>query len=203
MAGDLWRGYGDQWRWVKGPGAELFQRLYESFGDLPIIAEDLGVITPEVEALRDGFNLPGMKILQFAFCADDDNPYLPHNYQPNCVVYTGTHDNDTTLGWFLSLAKEEREAVVQYVKPDDLAEIHWDMIRLAFSSEAKMAIIPLQDILGLGAQARMNTPSKGQGNWVWRFAPGSLTEDLQKRVLGLTEASGRCALAVPPCPIVR
>ncbi len=202
---DHFRGFEAYWRvpygeataingeWVKGPGEEFFKRLYERLGDLPIIAEDLGVITPEVEALRDGFNLPGMKILQFAFGADETNPYLPHNYTPNCVVYTGTHDNDTTVGWFQSLSEEERDAVLRYLKSNNPADIHWDMIRAAFSSEAKLAIVPLQDILGLDTQARMNTPSKGQGNWVWRFEPGSLTEELRKRLLELAVASGRCA----------
>lgn len=200
---DHFRGFEAYWRvpygestaingtWVKGPGEGLFNSLYQQLGDLPIIAEDLGVITPEVEALRDGFNLPGMKILQFAFGSGDDNPYLPHNYQPNCVVYTGTHDNDTTLGWFHSLSEEERGAVVQYLQSENLAEIHWDMINLAFSSKATIAIVPLQDILGLDTQARMNTPSQGQGNWAWRFEPGSLTAELQQRVLALTEVSGR------------
>ena len=200
---DHFRGFEAYWRvpygektavngaWVKGPGEALFKRMYERLGDLPVIAEDLGVITPEVEALRDGFKLPGMKILQFAFGSGDDNPYLPHNYQPNCVVYTGTHDNDTTQGWFRSLAEAERAVVLEYLKSDNPAEIHWDMIGLAFASAAEMAIIPLQDLLGLGAEARMNTPSKGQGNWAWRFAPGSLTAELQDRLLGLTEASGR------------
>lgn len=135
-----------------------------------------------------------MKILQFAFGSGDANPYLPHNYPANCVVYTGTHDNDTTLGWFGSLAEEEREAVLQYVKCERPEEIHWDMIGLAFSSAAKMAIVPLQDVLGLGAEARMNTPSKGQGNWAWRFERGSLTEALRDRLLRLTEASGRRAV---------
>lgn len=204
---DHFRGFEAYWRvaygeptaingaWVPGPGEDFFRQLYGQLGDLPIIAEDLGVITPEVEALRDTFNLPGMKILQFAFGAGDDNPYLPHNYQANCVVYTGTHDNDTTLGWFRSLAEAEREVVLQYLKCENLEEIHWDMVGLAFHSAAQMAIVPLQDLLGLGSEARMNTPSKGQGNWVWRFGQGSLTEALKDRLLGLTEASGRRAAA--------
>ena len=200
---DHFRGFEAYWRvpygektaingkWVPGPGEDLFRQLYERMGDLPIIAEDLGVITPEVEALRDAFNLPGMKILQFAFGSGDDNPYLPENYTENCVVYTGTHDNDTTLGWFQSLVEEERVLVLDYLKCDKPEQIHWEMIGLAFSSVAKMAIIPLQDLLGLGGNARMNTPSKGQGNWTWRFEQGNLTKALQKRLLGLTERSGR------------
>jgi 4-alpha-glucanotransferase len=132
-----------------------------------------------------------MKILQFAFGSGDDNPYLPHNYQENCVVYTGTHDNDTTLGWFDSLTEQERDAVLQYIKSENPANIHWDLIRLAFASSAKIAIIPLQDILGLDTQARMNTPSQGQGNWTWRFESGNLTDSLQQKLLAVTEDTGR------------
>ena len=202
---DHFRGFEAYWRvpygektaihgkWVPGPGEDLFRRLYERLGDLPIIAEDLGVITPGVELLRDTFNLPGMKILQFAFGSGDDNPYLPHNYPENCVVYTGTHDNDTTLGWFQSLAEEERGTVLEYIKSGKPENVHWDMISLAFSSKAIMAIIPLQDLLGLGTQARMNTPSKAQGNWTWRFEPGSLTRELQTSLLDLTKRSARTA----------
>jgi len=202
---DHFRGFEAYWRvpygeataingtWVLGPGEDLFKQLYAQLGDLPIIAEDLGVITPEVELLRDTFHLPGMKILQFAFGSGEDNPYLPHNYLENCVVYTGTHDNDTTIGWFESLTEEEREPVLDYLEVEATAEIHWDLINLAFSSVAKMAIIPLQDLLGLGAQARMNTPSSGQGNWTWRFEQGSLTAEIQSRLLQLTKQSNRLA----------
>jgi 4-alpha-glucanotransferase len=205
---DHFRGFEAYWRvpygeataingaWIKGPGEDLFKRMYERLGDLPIIAEDLGVITPEVEALRDGFNLPGMKILQFAFGSDDDNPYLPHNYRPNCVVYTGTHDNDTTQGWFLSIPEKERAIVMEYLKSENPESIAWDMLSLAFTSEAMMAIIPLQDLLGLGAEARMNTPSHGQGNWVWRFEKGCLTDALQEKLLALTEATDRRFVSV-------
>jgi 4-alpha-glucanotransferase len=132
-----------------------------------------------------------MKILQFAFGGDPDNPYLPDNYGENCVVYTGTHDNDTTLGWFSSLPEEDRQTVLNYLGLEGTDEIHWDLIGLASASKAKMSIIPMQDLLGLGPQARMNTPSTGQGNWTWRFEPGSLTDDLQNRLLGLTRRSGR------------
>lgn len=201
---DHFRGFEAYWRvpygeptaingaWVKGPGEDFFKRLYETLGDLPIIAEDLGVITPEVEALRDGFKLPGMKILQFAFGSGEENPYLPHNYlDPNCVVYTGTHDNDTTCGWFASLGEEERAEVLAYLHCDEPGEIHWSMMQAAFASDAKIAIVPLQDVLGLGAEARMNTPSTGQGNWAWRFEPGSLTDALKAKLLQMTEASRR------------
>ena len=177
--------------WINAPGEALFKRLYERFGYLPIIAEDLGVITPEVEQLRDNFNLPGMKILQFAFSTDDENPYLPPNYTENCVVYTGTHDNDTTQGWYDTLPAAEQKRVLKYLKSDTPKNIHWDMVELAFASIAKMAIVPLQDLLGLPGSARMNTPSKKDANWTWRFEPGRLTDDIQNKLLALTEKSGR------------
>ncbi len=200
---DHFRGFEAYWRvkygedtaingeWVTAPGDALFQRLYDRFGYLPIIAEDLGVITPEVEQLRDDFNLPGMKILQFAFSTDDENPYLPPNYTENCVVYTGTHDNDTTRGWFESLTDSEQERVLEYLKSDNPENIHWDMVDLAFLSVAKMAIVPMQDILGLPSNARMNTPSKKDSNWVWRFERHLLTDDIRDRLLALTVKSGR------------
>lgn len=200
---DHFRGFEAYWRvaygeetaingkWVQAPGEALFQRLYERFGYLPIIAEDLGVITPEVEQLRDNFNLPGMKILQFAFSTDDDNPYLPPNYTDNCVVYTGTHDNDTTRGWFESLDDIEQERVLEYLKIESHDNMHWDMISLAFLSMAKMAIVPMQDILGLSSAARMNTPSKKDSNWVWRFEHGMVTDEMQDKLKALTEKSGR------------
>lgn len=200
---DHFRGFESYWRikygeptaikgeWVIAPGEELFKRLYAHFGELPVIAEDLGVITPEVEKLRDAFELPGMKILQFAFGDDNDNPYLPHNYNENCVVYTGTHDNDTTQGWFQSLTEKERLAVLDYLGKKRGEDIHWDMIDLAYSSSAKLAIIPMQDLLGLGGEARMNTPSKGHGNWTWRFRGEWVTEDLKQRLSDLTATTGR------------
>jgi 4-alpha-glucanotransferase len=200
---DHFRGFEAYWRvkfgedtaingeWVLAPGKALFQRLYERFGYLPIIAEDLGVITPEVEQLRDDFNLPGMKILQFAFGTDDDNPYLPPNYIENCVVYTGTHDNDTSQGWFESLTDVEQKNVLLYLKSDGPENIHWDMASLALLSVANMAIVPLQDILGLPASARMNTPSKKDGNWTWRFDRSMLTDAIRDKLLALTVKSGR------------
>ena len=177
--------------WITAPGKALFDRLYERFGYLPIIAEDLGVITPEVEQLRDNFNLPGMKILQFAFSTDEENPYLPPNYTENCVVYTGTHDNDTTQGWFQSLEDIEKAKVLKYINSKEPKSIHWDLIDLAFLSVAKMAIVPLQDILGLPAQARMNTPSKKDGNWTWRFDRTLLTDEVIDKLKSLTIKSER------------
>jgi len=179
-------------RWVKGPGAEMFTVIEQSLGKLPLIAEDLGVITPEVEVLRDQFAFPGMKILHFAFGSGPDNPYLPYNYSKNCVVYTGTHDNDTTIGWFTKTSsKAEREHALRYLGKTKADEKHWEFIRLAFSSVAAMAIIPLQDVLGLGNEARMNIPGKALGNWAWRYAQNMLNNECQERLRGLTGLYGR------------
>jgi 4-alpha-glucanotransferase len=155
--------------WVKGPGAAFFHTVKDALGELPIIAEDLGFITDEVRELRDAFDLPGMNILQFAFAADARNPYLPHNYRRNVVVYTGTHDNDTTLGWYRSLDENHEKAFAKtYIGPTS-ESINWALARLAYRSIADTAVIPLQDVLGLGSEARMNTPGKSSGNWSWRF----------------------------------
>ncbi len=155
-------------KWVNAPGEDLFKTIRQVLGDLPIIAEDLGVITPDVEALRDGAGFPGMKVLHFAFAADASDPYLPHNYIKNCVVYSGTHDNDTTKGWYAQVPEKERDYVRKYLARDD-SNIAWDFMRLAFGSAADTAIVPLQDVLGLGSDARMNTPGLASGNWSWRF----------------------------------
>lgn len=177
-------------RWVTGPGPELFQSLTNALGPLPVIAEDLGVITPDVEALRDGFSFPGMKILQFAFGSGPENPYLPHNHIRDSVVYTGTHDNDTTRGWFAALSAGERDAVCRYLNISG-EDISWDFIRTALVSVARTVIIPLQDILCLGNEAKMNTPGTLGGNWSWRFAEGDLTGELAEGLLRLTEMYGR------------
>jgi 4-alpha-glucanotransferase len=177
-------------RWVKGPGAELFNALKSALGEVPIIAEDLGFITPEVEALREQFGFPGMKVLQFAFGSGPDNSHLPHNYPRNCVVYTGTHDNDTAVGWFNSASEGVREHFCKYTGTDG-HEVNWVMARLAMASVADLAIIPLQDILGLGSEARMNYPGRPDGNWQWRFLPGSLTPEMKSRLAELTGLYGR------------
>lgn len=159
-------------RWVKGPGRAFFDNLAGAIGGLPIIAEDLGLITPEVEELREVLGFPGMKVLQFAFDSDQTNPYLPHNYQSdNAVVYTGTHDNDTTLGWFTGsqISAATRKRVKRYLGRDG-TDISHDFIRLALSSSARIAILPMQDILGFGNDCRMNTPGTVTGNWQWRCA---------------------------------
>ena len=182
-------------QWIPAPGRELFTALTEALGDLPIIAENLGVITPDVESLREEFGFPGMRVLQFAFGSDAANVHLPHNYTRDVVVYTGTHDNDTTTGWFASLSKSgtgrtERDFCLKYLTSDG-NEIHWDLIRAAMSAVADTAIFPLQDVLGLGNEARMNLPASESGNWIWRLQPDSLTDDVVCRLKDLTEIYGR------------
>ena len=177
-------------RWVTGPGKEFFQALYPALGGkkdgtLPIIAEDLGVITPDVVKLRDRFKLPGMKILQFGFSSPAD-PFLPHNYSSNCVAYTGTHDNDTVLGWYKTAPKKEREFACRYLNTDG-SDISWSMIRGVWSSVAVYALAPMQDVLGLGGDARMNFPSRLGGNWEWRMAEDDLSETLADKLGELNE----------------
>ncbi|MEH2451689.1 4-alpha-glucanotransferase [Nostoc sp.] len=178
-------------KWVEAPGDAFFEVIRQKLGKLPVLAEDLGVITPGVEALRDKYEFPGMKILQFAFSADAANPFLPFNYPRNAVVYTGTHDNDTTLGWFDTASDQEKQNLLLYLGSISPEGIHWDLIRLALSSIANQAIIPLQDILGLGNQARMNFPSIPEGNWEWRYQTAALTQELGDRLKVLTELNGR------------
>ncbi|MBF2077269.1 MAG: 4-alpha-glucanotransferase [Synechococcales cyanobacterium T60_A2020_003] len=177
--------------WEKAPGTELFDAIKAKIGHLPIVAEDLGVITPEVEELRDRFEFPGMKVLHFAFGSDSGNPYLPFNFVRNSVVYTGTHDNDTTVGWYQSLNDWERYNLFRYLGNIGEEGIHWEMIRLALSSIANQAIFPLQDVLGLGTEARMNRPGQGEGNWDWRYRREMLTSELSDRLRSLTEIYGR------------
>ena len=188
-------------QWVEVPGRELFDILRTRFKGLPIIAEDLGVITPDVEAMRDEFGFPGMRVLQFAFRSDSSNIDLPHNYVRNCVVYTGTHDNDTTVGWFNSKAgagstrdaaqiESERAYCLKYLKTDG-KEVHWDFIEAALASVADTAIVPLQDVLGLDSRARMNLPASQEGNWGWRFTKDALTEKLSDRLKAATEFYNR------------
>ena len=175
--------------WVTGPGEAFFRKIEEKIGQLPIIAEDLGLITPPVEKLRDDLAYPGMKVLQFAFDSDEHNYYLPHNYHnANCVVYTGTHDNDTTLGWFYSdqATAACRNRFKRYANLNSCgnegAQLHWDFIRLALSSVAVLALTPLQDVLGFGSDCRMNTPNTGHGNWHWRCAARFLSRQIQDRL---------------------
>ncbi len=181
--------------WQKALGLEMFQTLQDTLGNLPILAEDLGVITPEVEELRDRFEFPGMRVLLFAFGGDSGNGFLPHNYVKNSLVYTGTHDNDTALGWWLQASNHEQELLARYIgapDPSAIAEINWQLIRLASSSVSDLAVFPLQDIFGLDNSARMNLPGTSQGNWGWRYADsGLLTKQLSDRLYDLTKLYSR------------
>lgn len=190
-------------KWVKAPGEALFKAIRKALGELPILAEDLGVITPEVTALRDAFGFPGMMVLQFAFGFDEEgnfdsgNTFLPHNYRAPSVVYTGTHDNDTTLGWYRSLDDGQRDLVRRYfARPDD--DIVWDMIRAAFGSVAAYAIIPMQDFLTLGTEHRMNTPSTLGGNWSWRMRDDAPLGWIEGRIRELSLLYGRHPESKPP-----
>jgi len=199
---DHFRGFAKYWRvpfgqptavhgtWEPGPGADIFHAVEHALGKLPIIAEDLGVITPDVVALREAFNFPGMKILQFAFDSSEENNYLPHTYEQNCVAYTGTHDNDTTLGWYTKCAAPDREWVHTYLNTDG-KDICWDFIRAAWASVANMAIIPLQDLLRLGSEARMNTPATSGQNWKWRVTWELITPEARDKLRKLTQIYGR------------
>ncbi len=164
--------------WVPGPGAAFFKAVEKALGGLPLIAEDLGDITPAVRQLRDQFNLPGMRILQFAYGHQPENPFLPHNYVPNTVVYTGTHDNDTTRGWYESLSQNDRQFIWRQLGRHsiDARDISWELIRLAWASVGDMALVPLQDLLNLDSKARMNLPGRQDGNWQWRYTPDQPVE---------------------------
>jgi len=189
-------------RWVKGPGDKFFEAIRKELGQIPVIAEDLGVITPEVEALRERFGLPGMRVLQVAFSTDakaDD--YLPHHYVENCVAYSATHDHNTTVGWFTADAgsqttqtpeeiEKERRQVKAYLDSDG-SQIHWDMIRAALKSKANLCIFPLQDVMGLGSEARMNRPGRADGNWQWRFSKEMLSQEMIEKMARFVEDSNR------------
>jgi 4-alpha-glucanotransferase len=177
-------------RWMPGPGAAVFEALRATLGPLPIIAEDLGIITPPVEQLRRDLGFPGMRVLQFAFDGKSNNAYLPHNYDANSVVYTGTHDNDTTLGWWLGLPPEQQQQVLRYLGHQG-DEPSWDLMRLASASVAHTAIFPLQDLLALGSEARMNRPGVELGNWDWRYAEAALRPELAERLAEITRLYGR------------
>jgi 4-alpha-glucanotransferase len=178
-------------RWVEGPKDDLFHVLRRELGELPVIAEDLGMITAEVHALRQRLQIPGMRVLQFGFGDPGAHIYLPHRFESNTVVYTGTHDNDTTVGWWrVTAAEHERRAAAQYFGANG-NDIHCAFIRAAETSIADLCVIPLQDVLGLGEEARMNTPSHPEGNWTWRFRSGMLTTEITERLRNLTELSDR------------
>ena len=199
---DHFRGFAGYWevparektavkgRWVPGPGETFFEVIAEAFGDLPIIAEDLGEITPDVVAMRDRFNLPGMKIVQFAFHGDPDEPFLPHNHISNCVVYTGTHDNDTARGWYERVPESERDYYRRYLARDG-HDVAWDMIRAAWMSVAVFALAPMQDLLSLNNTARMNYPGNPSGNWSWRMEDDDLDELTSARLKEFNSIYGR------------
>ena len=178
-------------QWEPGPGIDLFNAIKSQLGELPIIAEDLGLMTQGVIDLREATGFPGMKILGFAFDSGEENDYLPHTYTKNCVVYTGTHDNDTLIGWFQKAKEEDRQFARDYLNSRSDDEIHWDAIRGAWSSVASMAISPVQDFLGLGSEARINTPGVAAGNWQWRLRHGVLTDELAERIAKLTRVYSR------------
>lgn len=204
---DHFRGFEAFWRipagettgmkgeWIKAPGEDFFEKLGKALGELPVLAEDLGIITPEVEELRDRFNFPGMRILMFAFADDSTNSYLPHNYIPNSVVYPGTHDNDTIIGWWEKASDKEKLYIAEYLgysHYQEIKEINWVFIRMALASVANVAIIALQDVLGLDNRARMNDPSVNAGNWRWRFTSSDLLNDeLSDRLRKTTQLYNR------------
>ena len=176
--------------WVPGPGADIMAVLVETAGPGTLVAEDLGLITPAVEELRTRFDLPGMTVLQFAFDGDADNQYLPAHHEQRSVVYTGTHDNDTTLGWWQQLDEQTRDQVRSCLpEPDE--EMPWALVRLALGSRARLAVVPAQDLLGLGSESRMNTPGTAEGNWTWRAPAGAFDGDLAARLRALVVSADR------------
>jgi 4-alpha-glucanotransferase len=185
-------------RWVKGPAEDFFLAITQALASTredanaapPFIAEDLGMITPEVHALRERLGVPGMKVLQFAFGNPGAHIYLPHRHERNSVVYTGTHDNDTTLGWFEKIGGDEKRAAQAYAGTD-LEGVAWALIRTAMTSPARLCVVPMQDVLGLGSEARMNVPSQSDGNWTWRYRPGALQPELARKLATLAEVSDR------------
>jgi 4-alpha-glucanotransferase len=205
---DHFRGFAGYWevpakektgkngRWVPGPGKHFFQAVQDALGDLPILAEDLGEITPDVIELRDSFGLPGMRVMVFAFLTNPQDVFMPHNYISNSVVYTGTHDNDTVRGWYERIDEKERDFARRYLARSG-DDISWDLIRAAWSSVSVLALAPTQDLLGLDNQARMNYPSRPSGNWGWRMLPGALTPHIRGRLREMNVLYGRY---IPPPP---
>ena len=211
---DHFRGFSGYWeipfgmptaevgRWVRGPGIDFFEVVHAALGDLPIIAEDLGVITPDVTELRERFDLPGMKVFQFAFSSDPSDPFLPHNYPQQCVAFTGTHDNDTAIGWYETAPETERDFIRRYLGRSG-EDIAWDMIRAVWSSVAAFALAPLQDVLSLGTEARMNLPGSAYGNWTWRLHPNALADHVVSRLKDLNYLYARMELEEPAKPEIK
>lgn len=199
---DHFRGFGAAWHvpfgdetainghWEVAPGGEVFAAVRRELGDFPIIVEDLGIITPDVVALREIFGVPGMNVLHFAFDGDPANAYLPHNHARNSVTYTATHDNQTTVGWWSSILEEEREQTRRYLG-HHVNDVAWDLLRVAWASASNTAIAPMQDVLRLGDEARMNTPATASGNWAWRLTPEQIDWALAEGLRTLTSAYGR------------
>ena len=187
-------------QWRPGPGADFFNAVRKELGGLPFIAEDLGLITADVHALRNQFQVPGTRVLQFAFDGNSDNPYLPHNYTSNAVVYTGTHDNTTSRGWYEELAPHQRQNFWSYLNSPERnsREVAWDLMHLAWSSPAALAIAPLQDLLNLGGQARMNIPGRAEGNWSWRCTEELLSAADFHWLRDLTRSSNRVGILANP-----
>lgn len=185
--------------WEPGPGAGFFRAVQTELGELPVIAEDLGLITAEVDELRAELGYPGMRVVQFAFDGDATNPHLPENYPENTVAYTGTHDNDTIAGWWNGASQDEREAASSRFADRELP-VHEAFLDLVFRSRARLAIAPLQDVLGMGSDARMNTPGTSNGNWMWRLREGELRAEHAVRLRELCYRAGRCNELVPELP---
>jgi 4-alpha-glucanotransferase len=177
--------------WLPGPGITFFRKLKDALGELPLVAEDLGYLTPGVFELLRATGFPGLKVLQFAFAPDGSSIYLPHRYEKNCVVYTGTHDNDTTIGWHSELGAAERAFLDAYLDGVDEKRVHWQLIRLAMGSVADVCVIPMQDVLGLPSSARMNRPQTAQGNWQWRLLPGQFDDTTVQELANVTRLFGR------------
>ncbi|MCH5340152.1 MAG: 4-alpha-glucanotransferase [Acetatifactor sp.] len=186
--------------WKPGPGYELFAAMKKELGQREVIAEDLGFLTPSVLRLVKRTGYPGMKVLQFAFDSREESDYLPHNYPQNCVVYTGTHDNDTTLGWYRTLNRQDKKFCEEYlnISRSRRKEAHWELVRAAYASVANLAVIPMQDLLGLGAEARINTPSTLGDNWKWRMKQGAFTEELAEKMRNMAKLYGRLARIQEP-----
>jgi 4-alpha-glucanotransferase len=177
-------------KWVKGPGDDFFKQVRKALGDAPFIAEDLGIITKSVRDLRDRFDLPGMRVLQFAFTEGAGSPHLPMRYPRNAVCYTGTHDNDTTAGWYEKASAKEKDAFRRYTATDGNF-CHYHMMRLAYASVADLAVVPMQDVLGLGSWARMNVPGVAKGNWGFKLTPDQISADAQRTLHDLADLFGR------------
>jgi len=211
---DHFRGFAGYWevpaemptaeigKWMPGPGADIFEAIKNTLGELPIIAEDLGFITPDVVEIQEKFELPGMRIFQFAFSTGPDDSFLPHNYPENCVSYTGTHDNDTALGWYRSAPEWERDFCRRYLARSG-EDISWDMIRAVWSSVAVFALAPLQDVLSLDTHARMNFPGRPSGNWVWRMRPDVYSSVITIRLREMNRLYSRFFPKEEKKPVVR